>query len=87
MVTLLSPSVAFLFVFLIHQAFAFVFDGAIDHQLDASRASPHHVRSLRAAKKSGKLSQRDVKGCLSHDHHLHYLDCQYMIHHNLTQQG
>jgi len=31
-------------------------------------------RKLRAAKRSHKLSSRQVKGCLSYDHQLHYLD-------------
>lgn len=32
-----------------------------------------HDRLLRAAKRDG-LGRRDVKGCLSNDHHLHYVD-------------
>lgn len=35
-------------------------------------ASPE--RKLRAAKRSDKLSRRDVKSCLSYGHTLHYLD-------------
>ena len=33
-----------------------------------------HDRPLRAAKRIHGLDRRDVKGCLSHDHHLHYVD-------------
>ena len=33
-----------------------------------------HDRPLRAAKRNHDLGRRDVKGCLSHDHHLHYVD-------------
>ena len=31
-------------------------------------------RPLRAAKRSHEIGKRDVKGCLSHGHHLHYVD-------------
>ena len=31
-------------------------------------------RRLRAAKKDHELAARDLKGCLSHEHHLHYVD-------------
>lgn len=31
-------------------------------------------RRLSAAKRSDKLGRRNVKGCLRHDHELHYLD-------------
>lgn len=33
-----------------------------------------HDRPLRAAKRNHDLGRRDVKGCLSHDHRLHYVD-------------
>jgi hypothetical protein len=33
-----------------------------------------HDRLLRAAKRDNGLGRRDVKGCLSHNHHLHYVD-------------
>jgi len=35
-------------------------------------------RGLRAAQRGEKLGRRDVKGCLRHDHQLHYLDGTYV---------
>lgn len=37
-------------------------------------------RKLRAAKRNDKLSRREVKGCLRHDHELHYLDSKQSTH-------
>ena len=34
-------------------------------------------RRLTAAKRSHELGTRDLKGCLSHDHRLHYVDGEY----------
>ena len=41
-----------------------------------SQFTPNEVynRPMRAARRYQELSTRNLKGCLSHDHHLHYVD-------------
>ena len=41
-----------------------------------SQFTPNEVynRPMRAARMYQELSTRHLKGCLSHDHHLHYVD-------------
>ena len=41
-----------------------------------SQFAPNEVynRPLRAARRYQELSTRNLKGCLSHDYHLHYVD-------------
>lgn len=41
-----------------------------------SQFAPNEVynRPMRAARRIQELSTRNLKGCLSHDHHLHYVD-------------
>ena len=41
-----------------------------------SQFAPNEVsnRPLRAARRVRELSTRNLKGCLSHDHYLHYVD-------------
>lgn len=74
---LLCPVLLFLVSFVMIDVFASASNGALQHDIAAIREPALPVRSLRAAKKTGKLSRRDVKGCLRYDHHLHYLDGEY----------
>ena len=41
-----------------------------------SHIAPNEIynRPLRAARRIREVSTRSPKGCLSHDHHLHYVD-------------
>ena len=41
-----------------------------------SQIAPNEIynQPLRAARRIRELSTRNLKGCLSHDHHLHYVD-------------
>ena len=65
-----------LFCALLFLPTALTLDVPTSDNLAGSQIAPHEVynRPMRAARKYQELSTRSLKGSLSHDHHLHYVD-------------